>query len=503
MKRLIALILALLLALGATSALAADYPIEEKFYRQMLESAYKATLTFSAEGNATAAIPQGTWAIIRSLAPRLTLEGDHSLMRGEGQISLRLLIDGAVAGESKYLYNDDLMGLGSDLLAGKDVYYTAAQGWEIASLFASMQESAWPALWPALLAVQPGTEEEAARLNAAILPYETKLGVWMNGYAAFSTGVENNKPYTQLLCQIPVQALKAEIKQLLIDFYNDAALLSLLKEYFPAEQAAAYLQPAARDALFTLLDQLQLKGNIEIIRRYDAQGKAMLDRVSLPFAENQPFSQMVISVLPDELGQRWEFAGSMQDGTDFDISCVIGEDTAYSGSVYLLLPEKEDSSFVVTDEAAAREVIDFDYNLNWDAGEETYSVSTKRCQRIIEGMLVIKPREGSHLPAQSISLNAEFSSGSSQRSATQLNAALLWRDLDGDASISLKLASKTAAPFAVSSLNNAPSAMRIDLMEQQSYESLLAYWGQQSSSWLQSMLLRLFPSLFLSSPSAQ
>ena len=499
MKRLIALILAILLALGATSALAADYPIEEKFYRQMLESAYKATLTFSAEGAQTAAIPQGTWAIIRALAPRLTLEGDHSLMRGEGQVSLRLLVDGAVAGESKYLYNDDLMGFASDLLAGKDVYYTAAQSWEIASLFASMQESAWPSLWPALLSVQPATEDDAARLSAALLPYETKLGVWMNGYAAFSTGVENNAAYSQLFCRIPVQALKAQIKQLLIDFYDDPALLSLLKEYFSADQAAAYLQPAARDTLFTLLDQLQLEGDIEITRRYDAQGRAMLDRISLPFAENQLFSRMDISVQPDTLGQRWEFAGQMQNGTDFAISCVMGEGTAYSGSVYLMLPEKEDSSFVVTDEAAAREVIDFDYNLNWDAGEETYSVSTKRCQRIIEGMLVIKPREGSALPAQSISLNAEFSSGSSQRSATQLNASLLWRDLDGDASISLNLSSKTAAPFAVESLDRVISAMRIDLMDKQGHAALMEYWGQNLSLWTQSLLYRLFPALSLTS----
>ena len=137
MKRFIALFLAALMAFGTVGALAADYPIEEKFYQQVLKSAYRGTLSFSVSGNETKAIPQATFLLLKSLAPRLVVEGDHSLMRGEGQASLRLMLDGQNAGETLYLYDQNLMGISSDLLAGTQVFYTAAQGWDPAALFAA------------------------------------------------------------------------------------------------------------------------------------------------------------------------------------------------------------------------------------------------------------------------------------------------------------------------------------------------------------------------------
>lgn len=503
MKRLIALLLAALLALGALPALAADYPIEEKFYRQMVESAFQGTVTFSASGAQTAALDTGAWLALRALAPRLKLEMDHSLNRGEGQANARLLLDGQSVGATTLLYNDALMGLSSDLLAGMGTYYTAARNWDVTQLLqaAAQGDSAWPPLWRALIAVQNAPEEWHARAASYLTPYETKLGVWMNGYAAFSTGTQDDVSYTQLQCTIPAQAVKAEMKQLLVDFYADAELLTLLREVFTAQEAAAYLQPGMQNSFFVMLDNLALTGNVEIIRRYDAQGTALLDSITLPFAENQALQTLTIAVSEDGSGPRWAFSGKAQDGTDFDVSCVIGQVGVYTGSVNLLLPEAEDT-FVVSEAAAARKSVAFDFTLSWDEGEEAYTLATGRFDKTVQATLVIKPQAGGDMPAQSLILEAAFSSGSSQRSATSLNAALTWRDLDGDATVTATLAARTTAPYVVSSLDSVTGAMRLDLMESEGRAAVTKRWGEAVTAWLQGLLLRLTPALSTLPPAA-
>lgn len=502
MKRLTALLLAVVLALCTLPALAADYPIEEKFYRQMVESAFLGTVTFSTSGTQTTAMDAASWFRIRSLLPRVTLEADHSLTRGEGQATMRLLLDDQSAGETKLLYNDTLMGLSSDLLAGTDTYYTAARDWDVSQLAQAMIQgsSVWPPLWRVLLAVLTAPEEWQLRAQPFLEPYETKLGVWMNGYASFATGVQDNVGYTQLQCAIPAQAIKAEIKQLLVDFYANGELLSLLREIVTPQEAAAYLQSGMQDTFFSTLDALALEGTVEITRRYDAQGNLLLDSITLPFADTQTLRTLTLAVSPSAEGQHWAFSGQAQDGTDFDISFVAGENMAYTGSVRLLLPEAADGSSFIVSDTAARRTIAFDYNFSWDPGEETYTLATSRFERTLRGTLVIKPQEGWDMPDQSLILEASFSSGSSQRSATQLNATLTWQDLDGDASITATLAGRTAAPFAVDSLSAVTGAMRLDLMTDESHSALIARWGQTASAWLENLAARLVPALSTVTP---
>lgn len=503
MKRLIALLLTLILALSALPALADDYTLVEKFCRQVLDSGYRGTITFSAVGAQTAAMDPATWLMIRTLAPRLSLEANHSNYRGDGQAALRLMLDGQTAGETTLLYNPDLVGISSDLLAGGNTYYSFSRDWDFSQMVQAVAqgEGEWPPLWRVLTAVESAPADWQNRAQEKLISYETKLGVWMNGYAAFTTGIQNELAYTQLSCSIPIQAVKAQIKQMMIDFYEDEALLSLLREVLTPEEAAAYLQPGMQNSFFAMLDALKMDGNVEIIRRYDTQGHAMLDSITMPFAPTQPFSTLTITVTPDELGQCWGFAGSTWTGADFDITCIVGADMAYSGSVFVMLPEQEDqSSFVVSDTAASRPVVAFDYNLSWNPGKESYTLATSKFDHMMEGTLVIKPQAGDDMPAQALTLTISLSSGASQRNATTLNAVLTWRDLDGDAVLTASLESKTAAPTAVDTLEDQNASMRIDLLEQQGRSALIQRWGDTMAAWLQGLLTKMFPALSATTP---
>ena len=127
MKRLIALLTALLVLLCTVPAMAATKTLEEKFQGQLLEQGFKGTVTFAASGSGTKAIGNDLWAWLVNAAPRLTLEANHSFAnRADGQAELNVLIDGKAEGRTTLLYNGTLTAVSSDFLGGHEsAWYTA------------------------------------------------------------------------------------------------------------------------------------------------------------------------------------------------------------------------------------------------------------------------------------------------------------------------------------------------------------------------------------------
>ena len=492
MKRGIALLLAALLLLAAVPALAEDYTLAEKLYQQAVkESAFRGTLTLSVSGTGTRAMDGVLWTALKNLAPRLSLSAEHTTTpyRDEGQATLTLTLDGNPNATLTYLYDEQLMAVSGTLLGGDNVCYSAARAWDVTELLEALLSdgSVWPPVWQMILAVENAPEEWKTRAESRISIYKTKLNLWMNGYAQSSVGQDGATAYFQFTCAIPAQALKAEIKQLMVDFYNDNELLTLLREVVPAREAAVYLQPSMMTDLFSALDSLQLNGNLEIIQRSEMSGSPLLIQLSLPFGDGALLSHLKISCAYEGDGQNWQFAGSLNSGAAFEVSCLITDESIYTGSVKLTVPENENESFVVSDQAAMNTVA-FDYNLEWEPGEDTYTLSTDRFSREIRGSLLIRPLAG-NLPEQSLTLEMTMSSGSSKRSATQLNGSLTWRDLERSASISAILTSKTAAPFAYTTPSSLTGAMRIDQLSADALAAVVQSWAQRAQSYFASFAL--------------
>ena len=495
MKRLTAWALAALMLLSLCApALADTYTLAEKFYIQAFrESAYRGTVTMTVEGNGSAVIGAAEWAALKNLAPKLSLTVEHTTTRDrdEGQAAFTLLLNGSENMKTTLMYDEKLLGVSSTLMGGTNAYFTAARDWDLTRLAQSLLQgdNAWPPVWRMLLAANNASDEWKARAKERTTIYETKLGLWLNGYASFATGRENNISYSELSCLIPAQAIKAEIKQLLVDFYNDAELLTLLREVVTAQEAAAYLQPAVMNDLFAMLDELKLQGDVKIVRRYDSMGGALLDSITLPFAENGRLSQLTVSLVTEEAGKKWVLEGIMNDTTEFAFSCLTGEEMIYTGFVELLLPQQENTGFVVSDGTADRKSVAFDYSLSWEPGEDQYTLSNDRFTRDMKGTLLIRPRGASNLPEQSVTLEASLASGSSQRSATQLNGKLTWRDMESGASIVLDLASRTVSPFAYTRPSNLTNAVRVDLLNQESRTALVQSWMNRAATVFAQLLL--------------
>lgn len=495
MKKMTAFVLAMLLALGCAGAIAESYTVDEKFFGQLQRNAVRGTVSFSVNGDGTSAMDAQLWAALKAFLPRLSVSLEHSLTRGDGQGVAQLLLDGTSLAESEVRYNETMMGFASDLLAGKDVFYTAPISWDYSRLLQAMaqQDNAWPPLWRVILAVETASDDWKERAESYRALYDTKLGAWVNSFASTTGGTENGVLYTELTCSIPAQAVKAQMKQLLIDFYEDEGLLALLREVLTAEEAAAYLQGGMRDTFFALIDQAQLSGNVEITRRYDTQGQALLDRVSLPFAADQAVSELTIESALTEAGEEWSLTARRQEGT-FSLTCLAGEEGIYTGS--LRFEPVTNTPFLMGTEVPEDAPIapfDFDYNLNIETGEETYDLQTDTFQRTFRHTLLLKPGETSGAPTQSIDLATTFVSKSNERAATTMNAVLTWTDMETNASVSATLHANTAVTWAVDSVDALTESMRIDQLNGAGWQALTQRWTQHIASWLQQTMVQLIP----------
>lgn len=492
MKRFAALLLAALMALTAFSAVAEDYTLAEKFYQQAVkESAYRGTVTFAVTGDATQMIDGTLWQTLKALAPRMSLSLEHATApnKDEGQATLTLTLDGQTSAKHTFMYEDNLIAFGGTLLGGDEVYYAADRAWNVGEMLESAlnNTSEWPSMWRVIGAIAGASQEWKMRAQDRVTLYETKLGLWLNSYASFSTGRENGVTYSQLACTIPAQAVKAEIKQLMVDLYADGELLSLLREVVTAREAAAYLDPTLMNTLFSMIDNLNLNGDVQVIRRYDTTGSALLDSVTLPFSDSGLINELTLSVIPETNGSNWEIRGRLMGGTDVDVTCFVSDAMIYTGSAVITLPESAEG-FVVSD-SNDRQTIAFDYNLDWEPGEDTYTLATDRFTRPIKGSLLIRPKEGTALPEQSLTLDMTMSSGSSKRSATQLNGSLTWRDLDSGASVSAVLTSRTVSPFAYQKPSSLTGAMRLDQLAKDSLTAVVQSWLTRAAAYFTSLTL--------------
>ena len=480
MKRGIAFILALLLALSAAAALAEDDTLLHKFYQQAAkESAYRGTVTFTVIGEETTAIPAEMWALVKTLLPRMTVTIEHSTQRNkdEGEVGVTFAVSGQPNRKVSYLYDDHLTGITGDLLGG-DTVYAAAREWSWTRLLSPAVQAgeAWPPMWQMLLNILNAPESWKERAKPLLEKYETRAAEWMNGFASVSSGKEGGVPYSELACKIPAREVKEEVKALLTELYQDQETLSLLREVVTPQEAAAYLQPASLPALTAVLEQMQMEGSVEIARRHDSSGTALLDSISFPFAKDAMFTRLAFSVTPSEGGQEWRVTGALKDGGEFDVSCEQAASGNYTGSVALLLPVQADSaSFVVSGPPELRPV-GFDYSFTLDQGEEAYSIADDQSTQTIRASLMIAPRGESDIPMQVFSLTANLSSGSSKQSPTHLDGNISWMDMMSGAAITAQLTSRTVAPFDYTVVSDAENAVRIDRMTGEERAELVAAW---------------------------
>ena len=458
-KRIAGALLALLLAASACPALGADVPLEVKFINQVKESAYRAAVTFSAEGDATAALPEELWARILAAAPRLTLTGSHGKQRGEGQAEIALMIDGECAGRTVALYNGELTAFASDLIAGAECFYAFPSGWGGGASGAALRM---------LSAVWSAPEDWRKKAAPYFREIETDLEIWVNTYTEYAVGTENGQDYTELASVLPPEAVRAQAGRIVDRVFGSEALLKLLREIAP-KTALPWLEDRAAGAWKLAAAALEPGGSVTVRRRYDDRGNPLLDEISLPLGGGRA----VLTARPAaDGGQEWGLLLTGEETGELFVTCAPAQDNASCRGEIRFRPLRG-------------EAVGFTYALAWEASDEEYSLSTDKFEKTVSGRLLLTPEEGAGLPAMSLTLEAKFASGSRQTSPTRLDGTLTWRDEDSGAQITAALESKTAAPFDILHLSEVEDAVRLDEMERDDLASLPLRWLESGQEWLE------------------
>jgi hypothetical protein len=93
---------------------------------------------------------------------------------------------------------------------------------------------------------------------------------------------ENGVSFMKGIYHIPTAALKAELKQLMVDLLADKKLLPLLWSKMKQEQANLFLNPSLQSFYFSAVDALPLEGEITMLRRVTTTGQLLETSLTLP-----------------------------------------------------------------------------------------------------------------------------------------------------------------------------------------------------------------------------
>ena len=477
-KTLACLMCVCMLCVLAGSALAAapitDYTLEEKLQLQLVKSGFRGEVALSLDGDGAFGITGDSWALWKAALEGMTLSVESTPSGDDRETGLTLKKGDAVLGSATLLSNGAGYAVQSDLINKNNVWYAFGKQFDLLGLAETDEE--WPSPWHMLLAVYGADDAWKERALEAYAPYQTKLAVWMQSYLTVAQGGEGDDYVTRMSGEIPVSEVVPQIKQLLVDLYRDDAMLSLLREVFSARESAAYLNPAMETTYFAMLDQLSWTGSVGIDRRYDAAGTVIMDRVTLPFGENDRLQSLTVAT--GSAGLEVSFVTG--DGRSSALTAVPGAENAWTGHVTAELPARQ-ADFTVGGgaEKAESPVLSCDFTYSVDDTDEDYDLSQDLCSKVYARTLVLKPDGNNTADTGALSLTwrCEMTSKSARRAATHLSGEVTCTDQTAGGSVTLTFTGATAQPWTpqtISGLGQTP--MQLDGLNEGALKTLTESW---------------------------
>ncbi len=492
MKRLTGIVLALMILFGLSFAQAAgitDYTIEEKLIRQIRSSGLRGEIRLEATGKeAPFFLDDSGWAAVRAFSDRFALSFESTVrMEAFSDRSAKISVskDGDAVGQISGFLDSDTVAFTSDILNASGVWYSLAADTDFYAMLFPAQAGTWPGPWHMLYAIANAPEPWGLRVTTASSDYMTRLAIWLQNYQQISNTGTNLNTVVSMRCDIPVRDAITEMKQLLIDLYNDESLLSLFKEVLDSEESAAYLQPAGRGLLFDALDALNIDGTIGIEREYDYQGNILKDSITLPFADNFFLSELTIDF---EETVAYIF-GNYRSGDEiypFDLQFESLDEGLYTGSFAIDYPVP-DNNFDVDEEDIAEGHFAAEFSLTVDPGEETYDQQQDLCQRTYRYSVIVRPDSSitSKMNTMTAALTFSMSSQSRKQAPTSVEAVLSLNDQETESGLSMTLKMKTAAKWQPDNLNSLDTKpMALDSLSGSVLSQVLAGWQTNALMWL-------------------
>ncbi len=154
----------------------------------------------------------------------------------------------------------------------------------------TLQQSVMPSLLPFLasMAVQ-GNVSFSDDFTKALNVYTTKIDLWIEGYRqnAALGKLADGTVTMEVSYAIPALAIKAQLKQMVLDVLADATLLPMLQAMLPSDQAELMLNPQMQSYYFFAIDSLPLDQDLTIARTVSLKGETLSLHMQLPFYDEK------------------------------------------------------------------------------------------------------------------------------------------------------------------------------------------------------------------------
>ncbi len=459
-KRLIPIVLVFLML--APIALATEYtPLDEKLQLQVRNgSGLTGTIAFTASSGAQmSAVDAATNTMLAALLPNSSIDVRYlralfGANKGREELRLTLNKAGQEAGSVHYVADDAVATLASSLIGA--TVLTFGKGDTTLGGLLSAPNAAWPRLEPLLLVLNSADNDWRKAADTALARYTAKVSVWMQNFTKVTTEDAGGKTVTRTTVVIPADAVKAQVKQMLSDLYQDGEVIALLQQRMSAKQAAAYLDRNMMNAFFTALDALKLSRDITLERVFDAAGAISQSSMVLPLGGFRGIDvlETTYQAVDAQTGTttvKLDFlAPSGQPAPVWTLAYTGGseaatpETAAYKGSLTM----HANPQYTVGENTTVTEQV-YAFNLNIMQTPETYQQTDRGMagRREYQVTLLVTPETDPNAGAQSFQLNAALSGLSDDRAATAFSGTLVWEDLKTDGSYTATFEGTSAAPW--------------------------------------------------------
>ena len=114
--------------------------------------------------------------------------------------------------------------------------------------------------------------------------YQTRLDVWIEAYRedAILGKLPDGTTTMEVNYTVSPAAIKAQMKQMVVDLLSDDELIALLSERLDEDSARLMLNPELRGWYFEVIDRLSLSGDLTLSRTVSLKGDTLNLHLSLP-----------------------------------------------------------------------------------------------------------------------------------------------------------------------------------------------------------------------------
>lgn len=276
-----------------------NYTVSEKLFKQLQAgSGFEGTLTV--ESTAV----QGREAEALTTIQPLTFDVTYLYVRAdsatqtdaESRWAITLMDGEKTLGNAEVSLQSGVTSLRSSLLGDAWVLFGGAEE-SVSAVGAIGQVTdglASQSIAPGLFSFASGVLAHAhdvdfTKWDSVLETYTTKIDLWIEGYreGAKLGKAEDGTTTMEVNYTIPASALKAQLKQMVMDMLADQDLLSRLTLLIGTEAAQQYLNPELQSYYFYCIDELPVNEEMTISRTVSLKGDTLALSMALPLYDSQ------------------------------------------------------------------------------------------------------------------------------------------------------------------------------------------------------------------------